>query len=120
MDLAIAMLETETVTTNYTYGKIDFSRHRHNEVKGDGKNGDSTNFGIFKQNWMIPRTPASEFRGQNVGGVDNGGVLNSYLSKDIKARHDGEKHYGFDVWCAGHRNGASGQDNPNTEDINSQ
>lgn len=41
----------------------------------------------------------------------------SDLKKDIKARHDGQKHFGYDVWFAGHRNGASGVQNPYTADI---
>lgn len=41
------------------------------------------------------------------------------LDKDVKARHDGQDKYGFDVWFAGHRDGASGVKNPNTADINS-
>jgi len=41
----------------------------------------------------------------------------SNLTKDIKARHDGQKHYGYDVWFAGHRNGQSGINNPYTQDI---
>ncbi|KAE8373411.1 hypothetical protein BDV26DRAFT_285137 [Aspergillus bertholletiae] len=104
MDMAIAMLETEKMdTSTYPYG--------------DGKTGDATNFGIFKQNWMMLRTSSSEFLGQKVEDVKNGEVLNSDLKKDIKARHDGEQKYGFDVWFAGHRNGASGLQNPNTQDI---
>ncbi|KAI9039719.1 glycoside hydrolase family 134 protein [Aspergillus affinis] len=103
MDLAIAMLETDNMTTDYTYG--------------DGKTGDSTNFGIFKQNWMMLRTSASEFTGQGVADVDNGAILNTELDKDILARHESEDHYGFNVWVAGHRNGQSGLDDPNTDDI---
>ena len=41
----------------------------------------------------------------------------SNLTKDIKARHDGQKYYGYDVWFAGHRNGQSGINNPYTQDI---
>ncbi|EAU35362.1 conserved hypothetical protein [Aspergillus terreus NIH2624] len=103
MDMAIAMLETETMTTDYTYG--------------DGKTGDATNFGIFKQNWMMLRLSASEFLGETAEQVDDGAVLNTDLEKDVKARHDSEEHYGFDTWCAGHRNGASGLSNPDTSDI---
>lgn len=40
--LATAMLETDTLTTNYT--------------DGDGKSGDSAHFGIFQQNWLMLRT----------------------------------------------------------------
>ncbi|KGO43585.1 hypothetical protein PEX1_059110 [Penicillium expansum] len=105
-DLAIAMLETKTMTTDYTYG--------------DGKSGDSTNFGVFKQNWYILRNSASEFLGQTVAEVDNGAILNasSDLDKDIQARHEGEEHYGYETWFSGHRNGESGINNPGTADIN--
>ncbi|KAJ5506101.1 hypothetical protein LT330_009026 [Penicillium expansum] len=105
-DLAIAMLETKTMTTDYTYG--------------DGKSGDSTNFGVFKQNWYILRNSASEFLGQTVAEVDNGAILNasSDLGKDIQARHEGEEHYGYETWFSGHRNGESGINNPGTADIN--
>ncbi|KAJ5962238.1 hypothetical protein N7501_007179 [Penicillium viridicatum] len=103
-DLAIAMLETKKMTTDYTYG--------------DGKSGDGTNFGIFKQNWYILRHSASEFLGQTVGDVSNGAILNSDLGKDIKARHEGEKHYGYETWFSGHRNGETGVKNPGTADIN--
>ncbi|KAJ5585289.1 uncharacterized protein N7459_005089 [Penicillium hispanicum] len=102
-DLAIAMLETKTMTADYTYG--------------DGKTGDSTNFGIFKQNWYMLRTSSSEFLGETVAQVADGAILNTDLGKDIKARHDGEEKYGFDVWFAGHRDGESGIKNPNTQDI---
>ncbi|KAF4770975.1 hypothetical protein HAV15_012631 [Penicillium sp. str.  len=114
-DLAIAMLETTTMTTDYTYG--------------DGKSGDATNFGVFKQNWYILRHSASEFLGQTVADVDNGAILklprscwlilaSSDLGKDIQARHEGEEHYGYETWFSGHRNGESGVNNPGTADIN--
>ncbi|CAG8891835.1 unnamed protein product [Penicillium egyptiacum] len=103
-DLAIAMLETNDMTTDYKYG--------------DGKTGDGTNFGVFKQNWFILRHSASEFLGQTVADVDNGAILNSDLGKDIQARHEGEKHYGYETWFSGHRNGESGIKNPGTDDIN--
>ncbi|KAL2847648.1 hypothetical protein BJX68DRAFT_268043 [Aspergillus pseudodeflectus] len=103
-DLAIAMLETTTMTTDYTYG--------------DGKTGDGTNFGIFKQNWYMLRNSASEFLGQTVEQVDKGAILNSNLGKDIQARHDGEEYFGYDTWFSGHRNGESGVNNPGTDDIN--
>ncbi|KAL6230946.1 hypothetical protein BDW75DRAFT_244356 [Aspergillus navahoensis] len=102
-DLAVAMLETTSMTTEYLYG--------------DGKTGDGTNFGIFKQNWYILRHSASEFLGQTVEQVDNGAILNSDLVKDIQARHEGEEHYGYEVWFSGHRNGESGVKKPGTDDI---
>ncbi|KAJ5182366.1 hypothetical protein N7449_012513 [Penicillium cf. viridicatum] len=102
-DLAIAMLETNNMTTNYTYG--------------DGKSGDGTNFGIFKQNWFMLRHSASEFLGNTVDQVSDGAILNSNLKKDIQARHEGEKHYGYETWFSGHRNGESGVSNPGSQDI---
>lgn len=42
---------------------------------GDGKTGDATNFGIFKQNWFILRHSASEFLGKSVSQVDEGAIL---------------------------------------------
>ncbi|KAK1763272.1 hypothetical protein QBC33DRAFT_248557 [Phialemonium atrogriseum] len=104
LDLAIAMLETDTMTTTYTYG--------------DGKTSDSANFGIFKQNWGMLRECASQFKGQSTGDWNNGAVLNSNLQQDVSARHECENFYGRDKWFAGHRNGASGLSNPNTQDIN--
>ncbi|KAL4784914.1 hypothetical protein BJX76DRAFT_326025 [Aspergillus varians] len=102
-DLSIAMLETETMTTDYTYG--------------DGKTGDSTNFGIFKQNWMMLRTSTTQFGGLSEDDVDQGAILNSDLAADITARHESESYYGYTTWCAGHRNGASGLSDPDTDDI---
>ncbi|GKZ98009.1 hypothetical protein AnigIFM59636_001833 [Aspergillus niger] len=91
------------MTTDYTYG--------------DGRSGDATNFGIFKQRWMMLRTSASEFLGETTEQVDDGVILNTDLDTVVKARHDSEEYYGLDKWCAGHRNGASGLANPNTSDI---
>ncbi|KAJ5827297.1 hypothetical protein N7447_004060 [Penicillium robsamsonii] len=102
-DMAIAMLETTTMTTDYTYG--------------DGKTGDGTNFGVFKQNWFMLRHSASAFLGQTTSDVKNGAVLNSDLAMDIQARHDGEEHYGYETWFSGHRNGETGVSNPGTADI---
>lgn len=82
-DLAIAMLETKTMTADYTYGMtINVSRKIRCVVciltylwTGDGKTGDSTNFGIFKQNWYMLRHSASEFLGETVDQVDDGAIL---------------------------------------------
>ncbi|KAG2198864.1 hypothetical protein INT46_008421 [Mucor plumbeus] len=102
-DLAIAMLETDDLSTDYPYG--------------DNKSGESTNFGIFKQNWLMLRTSASQFKGQSAGDVKNGEVLNKDLKADIKARQESQEFFGTTKWFAGHRNGQSGLDNPDTEDI---
>jgi hypothetical protein len=104
LDLAVAMLETETMQANYTYG--------------DGKTSDSANFGIFKQNWLMLRSACSQFSGQSASQYNNGAVLNSNLGQDISCLHQSQNHYGINTWFAGHRNGASGLANPNTSDIN--
>ena len=103
LDLAVAMLETENMGTNYPYG--------------DNKSGDSANFGIFKQNWLMLRSACSRFSGQSSGQYNNGAVLNSNLSADVTCLHQSQSHYGLSTWFAGHRNGASGLSNPNTSDI---
>ncbi|KAJ9648888.1 hypothetical protein H2199_000801 [Coniosporium tulheliwenetii] len=68
LDLAVAMLETDSMTTDYACG--------------DNKSGDS---------WD--------------------------LNADVTARRECQDYYGYDKWFAGHRNGASGLNNPNTQDI---
>jgi len=104
LDLAVAMEETESMQANYTYG--------------DGKSNDSANFGIFKQNWFMLRTSCSRFSGQSTSQFNNGAVLNSNLSADIACINQGQGHYGTTKWFAGHRDGQSGVNNPNTQDIN--
>jgi hypothetical protein len=66
LDMAIAMLETDTMTTTYTYG--------------DGKSGDSANFGIMKQNWGMLRVCSSQFQGQSASDYNNGAIL-KYVSR---------------------------------------
>ncbi|KAJ8109982.1 hypothetical protein OPT61_g7055 [Boeremia exigua] len=106
LDIAIAMLETDNMGTDYVYG--------------DAKTNDSANFGIFKQNWGMLRVCASRagFQGQSQANWHNGARLNSDLYADVAARWDCQNYYGYDRWFAGHRNGASGLANPNTADIN--
>jgi hypothetical protein len=105
LDLAVAMLETETMqASSYPYG--------------DSKTGDSANFGIFKQNWYMLRTSCSQFEGQSSSQWNNGTALNSNLSEDVSCINQSQAHYGIDEWFAGHRDGQSGLSNPNTTDIN--
>ncbi|KAL2786748.1 hypothetical protein BJX66DRAFT_346642 [Aspergillus keveii] len=106
LDLAIAMLETETMTTDYVYG--------------DAKTYDAANFGLFKQNWGMLRVCATRygFAGQSQDEWNNGAILNSNVYADVASRWDCQGYYGVDLWFAGHRNGASGLSNPNTDDIN--
>jgi hypothetical protein len=100
LDLAVAMLETDTMeASSYPYG--------------DGKTGDSANFGIFKQNWYMLRTSCSQFEGQTTAEYNNGAVLNSNLSEDVTCIKQGQSHYGLTDWFAGQRDGQSGLSNPN-------
>lgn len=68
LDLAIAMLETENMGTDYAYG--------------DNKVGDAANFGIFKQNWSMLRVCATRagFVGQSADDWNNGAVLKYVLN----------------------------------------
>ncbi|KAL4758101.1 uncharacterized protein BDW70DRAFT_152741 [Aspergillus foveolatus] len=106
LDLAIAMLETEDMSTNYVYG--------------DAKTRDAANFGLFKQNWGLLRVCADRagFVGQSEDEWNNGAKLNSDLYADVASRWDCQEYYGEQKWFAGHRNGESGLNNPNTDDIN--
>jgi hypothetical protein len=63
LDLAIAMLETENMQTDYAYG--------------DNKVDDAANFGLFKQNWGMLRVCASRagFVGQSTAEWNNGARL---------------------------------------------
>ncbi|KAF8152577.1 hypothetical protein B0H34DRAFT_664070, partial [Crassisporium funariophilum] len=103
LDLAIAMLETDRMSTDYTYG--------------DGKTYDSANFGVFKQNWGMLRASTSRYRGKSSNDWNTGSEMNSNLCLDINLRHESSNYYGEGTWFAGHRNGASGLANPNTQDI---
>ncbi|MFL6126256.1 hypothetical protein [Actinophytocola sp.] len=104
LDLAVAMLETDTMTANYTYG--------------DGKTSDSANFGIFKQNWFMLRTSCNKFKGQTTSQWNNGSALNSDLGADVTCVHNSQSYYGINKWFGGHRNGETGVNNYNTTDIN--
>ncbi|KXG47560.1 uncharacterized protein PGRI_014300 [Penicillium griseofulvum] len=106
LDLAIAMLEIDDMeTSHYPYGD--------NKVK------DAANFGLFKQNWGMLRVCGKRygFVGKSEAQWNDGALLNSNVWADVASRWDCQEYYGYDKWFAGHRNGASGLDNPYTEDI---
>ncbi|PVF96535.1 hypothetical protein CPB86DRAFT_786895 [Serendipita vermifera] len=103
LDLAIAMLETDTMTTGYTYG--------------DGKTYDAANFGVFKQNWGMLRKSVGRYRGKSANDWNTGSELNYNLCLDIQLRHESQNYFGEGQWFAGHRNGESGLNNPYTQDI---
>ena len=101
--LASAMMETEQMTTNYTYG--------------DGKTGDSFNAGACKQNWGMMRQCHSAWNQYGSGDYAVSAAMNSNKGLDVQVYYECRNYYG-DNWFAGHRNGASGLSNPNTQDIN--
>ncbi|KAJ5200158.1 hypothetical protein N7491_009042 [Penicillium cf. griseofulvum] len=106
LDIAIAMLEIDDMeTSHYPYG--------------DAKVKDAANFGLFKQNWGMLRVCASRygFVGKSESQWNDGAVLNSNVWADVASRWDCQGYYGYDKWFAGHRNGASGLENPYTQDI---
>ena len=63
------------------------------------------------------RNTASQFRGQSASDYNNGAALNRDLCLDVRIRRGAEQYYGYDRWVAGHRNGETGLNNPNTPDI---
>ncbi|AMD21995.1 HGL345Cp [Eremothecium sinecaudum] len=103
LDMAIAMLETNDMTTKYPYH--------------DNKSGDAANYGIFKQNFYMLRTCCTDFLKFTAEDYKEGDILNTDLKKDISCRHQCEEKYGYDVWFAGHRNGENGVHDPKTDDI---
>ena len=104
LDMAVAMLETETMQANYTYG--------------DGKSGDAANFGIFKQNWGMIRACTPQYQSYGAAQYNAGAALNSNLSWDVQVLNLCQSYYGLTKWFGGHRNGSTGLANPNTTDIN--
>ncbi|KAF5583100.1 uncharacterized protein FSUBG_13221 [Fusarium subglutinans] len=113
LDLAIAMLEDEHIWQIKTQISI-----------GGGKTLDAANFGVFKVNWGILRVCAKRagFVGQAtfVTRTRSPTALFTHSSDiyaDVASRWDCQEQYGYDKWFAGHRNGATGLSNPNTEDI---
>ena len=101
--LASAMMETEKMDTNYAYG--------------DNKTGDAFNAGATKQNWGMMRQCHSEWRGYSANDYAVSGAMNNSRSLDVQVYNECRNYYG-NQWFAGHRNGASGLVNPNTQDIN--
>lgn len=104
LDMAVAMLETETMQANYAYG--------------DRKTGDAANFGIFKQNWGMIRQCTPQYQSYGPNEWNAGTALNSNLSWDVQVLNKCQSYFGMDKWFGGHRNGATGLANPYTTDIN--
>jgi len=105
LDMAVAMLETETMQADsYPYG--------------DGKTDDSANFGIFKQNWYMIRSAVPKYNNLKASDYNTGAALNQDLSWDVQVLQMSQQFYGIDVWFGGQRDGQTGISNPDTTDIN--
>ncbi|KAG5651995.1 hypothetical protein H0H81_006647 [Sphagnurus paluster] len=125
LDLAIAMLEyvalsqqpdlLAAVILNFLSPRTD--KMSTDYKYGDGKTYDSANFGVFKQNWGMLRGSTGRYKGKTANDYNTGAEMNSNLCLDISLRHESQNFYGESKWFAGHRNGASGLSNPNTQDI---
>ncbi len=103
LDLAVAMLETNTMQATY--------------ASGDGKTMDAANFGIFKQDWYMLRSVCSRFLGLTSSQYLAGALLNSSLSADVACINQSQRYYGLSTWLAGERYGQTGIGHPNTPDI---
>lgn len=64
------------------------------------------------------RSTSSTFSGQSESQYNNGAQLNKNLNLDVTTRKNAQNYYGWDKWAGGHRNGQTGLNNPNTNDIN--
>lgn len=108
LDMAVAMLETETMTADYP--------------DRDGKPpGDSACFGIFKQNWHYIRTsgampplvgppaPGRPLPGLEEADWQRGRDLNTDLSLDVRVLRASQATLGLNRWFAAHRWGETGQ-----------
>jgi hypothetical protein len=79
--LAIGMLETNTLDSNYTYG--------------DGKTGDSANFGFMKNNWYMYRVSVSNFKGQSSSQYNNGAIANGNYGNAVNFANQCVSHFGW-------------------------
>ena len=99
--IASAMMETE---------KIDPSTYSY----GDGKTGDSFNAGACKMSWYAARN--AYYKSTSTGSYSTMAECNSNKSKDVTVWNAIKSYYGSKYWAV-HRNGQTGYNNPNTNDI---
>src|SRR5690606_39969479 len=99
--LASAMMETNNLQTDYTYG--------------DGKTGDAFNAGLCKQNWGMIKRCHAEWSGS--GDYNTAGAMNEDLSLDVQVYNECRASFG-DNWWAGHRRGVQCGDNPSGGNCN--
>ncbi len=106
LDMAVAMLETDKMLPDYTFG--------------DDKQEDAACFGIFKQNWhyirtsgAMPQDPGRPRHGRSLPGLDlvdwdRGELLNLDPGLDVKVLHASQAQLGLNGWFAAHRQGETG------------
>ena len=99
--LASAMLETVTLTADYTLG--------------DGKTEDAFNAGLAKQNWGMIRRCHPAWQSQTAAQFMTSTAMNSSLALDVQVYNECRSIFG-EQWWAGHRNGYNNL-NTNTQDI---
>lgn len=80
-EFAIGMLETDSMSSNYTYG--------------DGKSGDAANFGFMKNNWYMYRQSVSNFRGQSSSQYNNGAIANGNYGNAVSFCNQCISHFGW-------------------------
>jgi hypothetical protein len=97
---ASAMMETENMLANYTFC--------------DGKSGDSCNGGVTKMNFYEARTAGCANTGSGYSTWATN--MNNSRSTDVTCWNKDKSYWGSKYWAV-HRNGASGNSNPNTQDI---
>ncbi|KAF8927516.1 hypothetical protein BGZ58_010349, partial [Dissophora ornata] len=68
-------------------------------------------------NWFMIRQAAPQYSNYTSEQWNAGAALNSNLSWDVKVLKAAQSKWGIDLWFAGHRDGESGFQNPNTTDI---
>lgn len=93
MFLASSMMETETLTTDYT--------------PGDGKSGDAYNLGLTKQNWGMIRQCHAAWSGLGPDDHSSASAMNSDEQLDAQVYKECRDNWGED-WWGGHRAGQIG------------
>ena len=90
-EFAIGMLETDSMSSNYTYG--------------DGKTGAAANFGFMKNNWYMYRTAVSNFRGQSSSQWNNGAIANGNYSNAVNFCNQCINYFGWTTFWEVQRGG---------------
>ena len=106
--LASAMMETNTLTTDYPFGDVN--------PDGSLKTGDAFNAGLANQNWGMIRQCHPDYQGLGAGQFAQAAEMNDNLAHDIDVYDACRATFGAN-WFGGHRNGSAGLNDGNTFDI---